>query len=193
MVIRSYTKDPTYPGPITLNEKPFIPDDSYDIFVRNTVVACTDVAFIPGDERRNVTEQALLLAKRIIEPMRGNWVIGGRIMANDPTDKHSIARCVKRETGLIIDTERFTPVATHLYTWAKVAQGDFPGRNLVVTFSCVLTPQEITEASRGLEKKEYESGFGLRPFTLSAINQIVEKDHGHPMLRDLYFDIFCRR
>lgn len=187
-MFRSYPIDPTHPGPIVLSRK-FFDDDVYEMIVRGMPISCVDVVFLRGDDRGEIVSDEFLLGKRITQPMKGVWVIGGRIQFDDPALEDAMARNVERETGLKIRTSRFLPVATHLYTWAVVAQGNFPGRSFTSTFQCTLTPSEVISASAALEKTEYDSGFGLQAFDHEGLRDLVEHG-GHPMLLDLHHQIF---
>ena len=180
---RSYTEDPKYPGPIPLCKTPFIPDDTYALIVEKMAIACTDVAFRPPNE------EAIYIACRNVEPMKGEWIIGGRIRADDTTLEDAIARNVKRETGLVIANERFEFVMCNFYTWAKTSQGDFTGRNHSTTYCCVISDEELAIAMANLEKQEYVLGYGLKKFNRKQLELHVQTG-GHPALLDIFNNIF---
>ena len=183
--IRSYSYDPSFLGAQTTTDNQFVADATYGEMVRKTVIACADVVCVVKDTRGRVGRK-LYLARRNIYPMKGVWVIGGRIFFNDPTIVSSVLRSTKRETGVEFAVERFIPLATNLYTWGKVAQGDFPGKNLACTFLLVLSEAEAAAVSGALIKGEYEPGFGLQGFTRARLG----REMCHPMLLDLYDQIF---
>jgi ADP-ribose pyrophosphatase YjhB (NUDIX family) len=186
--IRSYTIDPGFPDAPTTIEKPFLDGAIYLEMIRKTAIACADVVFVVRGAGGRI-ERKLYLAKRNVFPMKGIWLIGGRIFFNDRTVTKSVQRSAKRETGIEFDSERFIPLATNLYTWGKVAQGDFPGKNLACTFLLVLRKDEVKTISNALIKEEYEAGFGLQGFTHARL----VRENCHPMLLDLFDQIFPTR
>ncbi len=176
--IRSYL-DPLYPVNVQTKNQ-HLSDSAYTEVVQKMIIPCTDVVFYQKNPK------AVYLAQRSIFPMKGVWCIGGRMWFNDKNGEESISRCVQIETGIKIVPDRFKLIATNLYSWSKVEQGDFPGRNLALTFSCELSPKEVELVSQGLSSKEYDKKFGLQAFDRARL----EKENVHPAMLDAYKEIF---
>jgi hypothetical protein len=176
-----YYSDPLDPGAPAPTENQFVSETAYAELVQKTVIACTDaIVTLSGD-------RAVYLAKRSIYPMKGVWVLGGRIFFNDATLADSVARCIKRETSQEFAKKRFRQLPTpHLYSWIKTAQGEFPGRNLAITFHLDASEAELENIGSHLTGAEYEQGFGIQRYTRERL--LDEKCH--PALLDLHDDIF---
>lgn len=160
-----------------------LPNEAYTQVVQSMVIACADVVLT----RKHDDEPHLYLARRRVYPMRGYWVIGGRIMFNDQSPRHAAVRNLKRETGLEIDPDHLTIHSPpHLYSWDRVAQGEFAGKNFCTTYRFDATPDELASATEHLDPNEYEVGHGLKRFTL----QELMAANAHPMLLDLLKDIW---
>lgn len=167
--IISVFNDPDSPGaPVTIEDS-WIDDNIYLQIVQKTIIVCTDTVFIVEGE------DAIYLAKRSVLPMKGIWCFGGRMLFNDPTPNDSVSRCVKRETGLLIDPKRFKQLSVNLYSWNRILQGDFPGRNLGIMFSCKVSLEEIDQMAKGLSDKEYDISFGIQPYNRFRV--VEEKLH----------------
>lgn len=165
---------------------PFIHDERiYREVVQKMPISCTDVVLLCRNERGRVARK-IYLAKRAIYPMKGIWVVGGRMFFNDQSFEESAFRSIKRETALVIRPERLKPVATNYYAWARTKQGDFPGKNVALTFLCVLTRGELEQATTSLDESEYDLAFGLQAYSRA---RLVEEGC-HPMLIDLFDEIF---
>ena len=180
--LRTY-RDPLDPGRVARTRDQWVSNETYTEMVQKTVIPCTDVVItIAGDT-------AIYLGKRVAFPMAGLWILGGRIWFNDESLEDSIARCLHLETGMQVNPERFVTLpVTHLYSWVKVAQGDFCGKNMAVTFKLEVTQEELAKMSASLHPKEYDREFGLQRFTLE---RLVD-EHAHPALVDLFNDIFAK-
>ena len=176
-----YYSDPLDPKRMVLTRDPFISAESYKEMLEKTPIPCTDaVLTVRGDK-------ALYLAKRSVYPMKGVWVLGGRIWFNDATLNDSIARCIEIETGCKFEAKRFKQLPTpHLCSWVRIRQGDFPGKNLIISFRLEITQAELQRMSCGLKPEEYEKEFGIQRFDRQRL--IDEKCH--PALVDLYDEIF---
>jgi ADP-ribose pyrophosphatase YjhB (NUDIX family) len=119
--------------------------------------------------------------------MPGWWVIGGRWFAGE-TKEESVRRAFKRETKLDLPEGRFQYARLNEYRWPDRQQvpQDKGSHSLAFTFLVELTPRERADAWAGLDKAEYISQRGLRPFNLHDL--LAEKVH--PMLIDLYRQVF---
>lgn len=161
----------------------WIGDAAYLELVQKTPIPCTDVVLTMGNDR------AIYLGKRSTFPMCGIWGFGGRIFFNDKTLEESVARCLQLETGVHLKSKRFVYVCTHFYSWVKVAQGDFPGKNLAITYSCRVTEAEMSKMVHGLSAKEYDREFGIQRFDrIRLIDEAV-----HPAMLDIYDELFPQR
>ncbi len=177
-----YYQDPLDPAQIATTKDPFISDETYKEMVEKTPIPCTDVALTKKGD------QALYLTKRSVYPMKGIWILGGRMWFNDATLHHSIVRCMALETGQQFELSRFKMLPTpHLYSWVKTRQGDSPGKNLAITFQLEVTKNELRKIAENLTEKEYEKEFGIQRFTRERL--LSEKCH--PALVDLYDEIFA--
>lgn len=176
-----YYNDPILPEEMVKVEDEWLGDETYKEMVQKSVILCTDVVLTMKND------VAIYLGKRVALPMAGVWCIGGRVFFNDETLEDSIARCIYLETGAKVEAERFEYIGTpHLYSWIKVAQGDFGGKNLSLTFKLEVSNEEMKEMSRGLQPKEYDSAFGLQRYTRERlVNEKV-----HQAMVDVFDDIF---
>lgn len=174
-------RDPLAPDVDVAIRDQWVSQASYLETAMKMVIPCTDaVVLLKGDHK------ALWLGKRTILPMRGIWCIGGRIFFNDRTLEESVARCVELETGLRLLPERFSYVCANFYSWIKVAQGDFPGKNIAAVYKCEVTEAELNQMSHGLSQTEYDRGFGLQRFDRA---RLVDESV-HQAMVDIYDRIF---
>lgn len=180
-----YPSDPAFPNARMTVENQYLSDAVYPEVAAKTAIACTDAVLVVKDAAGEVRPE-LFLGKRNIYPMKGIWVIGGRIFFNDLTPAHSVQRGVQRETGINFDLDRFLPLVTNFYAWGKVAQGDFPGKNVALTYLLVISGSEAAQVSAALLKSEYEANFGLQGFT----RERLVRENCHPMLIGLHDRIF---
>lgn len=159
----------------------FLDDATYARAIEAFVIDCTDAVIV---DRR---ERVFYLAKRVVLPMKGIWVIGGRRFAGESLHE-SVRRRFRRETGLDLLKERFAYVVGQDIIWKDREQEpqDVGSHNFCHRFTVELTPEERDRAARSLEKKEYEQGFGLRKFTFADL--VVA--NVHQSLIDLYDLIF---
>ena len=172
-----YPEDPNFPGVTVSPKRRRIPDDIYAEMVRDTVVCCADLACLVENKDGTVRPE-FLLARRVEWPMPGVWVYGGRHFPDLHDPKDGLATVMKREIGLTIDPDRFAALRLNYYAWNKVAQGDFPGRNGVLTFGCVISEEE---ADAIVPNEEYVPG-SVRRYTLDDLEHEVRHNNGHPML-----------
>jgi hypothetical protein len=172
--------DPLDPKRVVLTRNPYISDAAYSEMVEKMPIPCTDaVLTVAGDK-------AIYLAERCVYPMKGLWIFGGRISFNDASPEQSIARCLELETGQRFELSRFVKLADHLYSWVKTKQGDFPGKNLVLTYQIEVTKEELARMSASLAANEYNQDFGIQRFT----RERLVNENVHPALIDLYDDIY---
>lgn len=176
-----YYLDPLAPRRIPSIGDSFISGPSYTEMVRKSVIVCTDIVLtLVGDK-------ALYLAKRAVYPMKGIWVLGGRVWFNDESLEESVVRCVYDKTGQEFGASRFKLLKEpHMYSWIKTRQGDFPGKNLAFTFQLEATGEEIEKIAENLSASEYDRSFGIQCFS----RERLVTENVHPMLLDLFDEIF---
>jgi len=175
----------TYNDPLSPDFQPrvsngWISDEAYREMVQKMPITCTDVVFIVKNDK------AIYVGKRIALPMSGIWIFGGRMNFNDNSFEESLSRIMEIEVSHAIDPKRFNYLCTNLYSWVVVAQGNFPGKNVGITYSCEVTKEELEKMSKGLNPKEYDLEFGIQRFDRDRlINGRI-----HPALVDIYRDLF---
>lgn len=145
------------------------------------VIACVDIVVI------NRKHKFFYLAFRRAKPVRGVWWLGGRVFPGE-TDKVAALRCLKRETGLKVESDRLKLVASVDYMFKDREQKpqNIGCHTRSHVFAAELNPEEISFASRHLDEDEYDRNFGLKPFTYKALI----KAKARPIIIDLYKDIF---
>lgn len=162
-------------------ERKFLSDEAYEQAITGMIIVCTDAVII------NRERDTFYLAKRAIKPMQGLWWIGGRRLPSESAHA-SMQRCFKRETGLHLQYGRFTFVDMAEYVWKdRQQEPQYAGsHNLCHTFAVELTDEELAQAKQGMEKQEYEAGFGLQEF--GRADMVHSKVH--QVILDLYDKIF---
>jgi len=172
MPIRTYL-DPAAPNADFRISKQWIDDRTYATMVEKSVICCADaIITLRGDIG------AVYLAQRCVYPMKGFWCLGGRVFFNDPTDEHTIARAVEKETGVQFERDRFRYLCVNDYVWACTAQGEFPGRNRASLYQLDVYRDELDQMSAGLSSTEYDTRFGLQRFDM----QRMQEEAVHPAM-----------
>ena len=174
--IKTYT-DPIDPIADVTTPDQWLSDEVYKEVVQKTVVTCSDAVVTCMN-----TPGCVYLAKRVAQPQKGLWYLGGRVQFNSATIADSIAINVKRETGMVFPSERFVFLTMNDYKFINSAQGNFPARSLSAVFVLELSKEELEQMSQSLLDTEYEPGFGLHPFNRE---QLVEADV-HPAILDSF-------
>lgn len=141
----------------------YMSNEVYEQVVRNTVVVCVDTVFVSLERR------LFFLARRKARPMQNWWFIGGRVWVGE-TEHIAACRCIKRETGLVINPTNLTPVAMNRYLFNSRQQ---PPQNLGCDSLCYVFALEtdlfeVAKASKQLDKDEYEEG-GLKYFDRQSL------------------------
>lgn len=156
-------------------------DAAYAAMLDHTIIACTDAVIVDTPRR------GFWLARRIVEPMRGLWWIGGRRMKGE-TPHEGMSRTFGRETGLGLAPERFRFRTVVEYLWASRAQEPTANgaHDLTHQFTVELTPQERRLVASNLNAQEYDRGFGLAYFDRARL--LAEE--AHPVILDLYDQVF---
>ena len=171
-----YVEDPTH-----RMERTFLNEETYEQAMRAMIIVCTDTVIM------NRKRKTIYLAKRAIKPMQGLWWIGGRRLTGENA-LSSVHRCFRRETGLDLHAMRFALVDIAEYLWQDRQQQpqNVGSHNLCHTFAVELNNTELKQAKSGLEKQEYESGFGLKEFGRYDLVQ----NEVHQVILDVYDKIF---
>ena len=163
-------------------EKNFLSEEEYSKAVSRFINVCTDIIII------NEKRETIFLPKRVVDPMKGLWVIGGgRLPGEEAPD--SAVRCFLRETSLKIDPRRLAPVGIYELIWAtrKEEPQDAGKHDLIYTFSLKLSDEELTSIK--LNPEEYDEEFFLQEFDRKKILETENWKGKLPILR-IYDDIF---
>ncbi|KAI8471757.1 MAG: hypothetical protein J3K34DRAFT_520281 [Monoraphidium minutum] len=148
----------------------FLGDEEYGRALDALVKACADVLM------RDTETGEILIMRRIVHPQPDWWFVGGRMKAGD-TPLAAAAKNVKRETGLELPPERFTPLCTMSMLWQKRKQepADNGTADISVVFLVGVTPQE--RAALAMDGAEYDASAWLPP------RDVTGGDGYHPALR----------
>ena len=167
------------PTPRPRLQAAFVEHSAYDIAKTSFVIGCADV--IPIDQER----QVIFLALRNHTPYRGWCWIGGRLFPGEP-EGEGIARSFKRETGLDLDPERFQYRCHKRYFFYREGSSGSGEDMFAYCFTVELTEDELAQAARNLDPREYLLEAGLREFNRE---QLV-KENVHQGLIDFYDLLF---
>lgn len=135
-------------------------DREYARAMQALILVCTD--FVPVDRAR----RTMYLAKRVVQSAEGMWRFGGRQRSGETT-RESCVRLAKRELNLTLASDRLQYVMTveDLFAWREQVPQDLGAHYLTHVFSVECTPEELDHAARHLDPNEYDTEFGIRPFT----------------------------
>ena len=160
-------------------------DAAYKEVIDNTILVCTDVVIV------NIEKRVVCLAKRIVDPMRGIFWIGGRRKKGE-TPLEGMQRNFRREAGFDLPADRFKFVTFVEYIWQIREQEpqENGAQNVAHQFMIELTDEELNTVSRGLSPDEYDSGYGLQRFNRDRLKSEVEKGNIHPVVMDVFNTIF---
>lgn len=158
-------------------------DAAYAAMLDHTIIACTDAVILDPSRR------GFWLARRVVDPMKGLWWIGGRRMKGE-TPHEGMSRTFKRETGLDLPPERFHFRTVVEYLWASRVQEPHANgsHNLVHQFTVELSHAGRTRVASNLDAREYDRDFGLEFFDRA---RLIAAD-AHPAILDLYYEVFPR-
>ncbi|MEK7107572.1 MAG: NUDIX hydrolase [Patescibacteria group bacterium] len=149
--------------------------------IQSLVVVCTDIGIIDPEAK------TIYLARRKSRPASGWWwFIGGRCCVGE-TECQSAQRCFKRETGLLIERERFQYVSMNRYFFKDRQQAphEVGCDSLCYTLSLQLTREERGRIA--LDPHEYLDG-GLRAFNCQ---ELQATEGVQDSVRDFYAKIFA--
>lgn len=172
---RSY-RDPGFcMGPVRVS------DEVYEQAMRSFVIVCTDVVLYNRDRR------VVYLAWRIILPMCGWWINGGRRFAGESRED-AMLRHLANDIGLHIDPTRLQYLAQHEYGWRLRQQEpqETGSHCLADTFALAVSDEEISYAQYQLRSTEYDTRLGFRAFDLES----MAREGVHEAMRDLYEQLF---
>lgn len=135
-------------------------DEEYGRSLQAHVIYCVDGAIV------NRARRTIYLGNRVIMPLQGWWIIGGRVLPGE-LEADAIARKFKQEAGIDIAPERFRYVETIRYMRAGRAQEpqEYGSDAIGYTFAVELTDYELATASASLDPAEYNTSLGLMEFT----------------------------
>ena len=92
----------------------FLTDEEYGVALDNLVITCVDIVLTRVGE--------ILVGLRTNEPWKDGWMlIGGRMDAGESFGD-TAKRHVKKNTGLILDSDRFKYIRTDSYLWSSRQQ-----------------------------------------------------------------------
>lgn len=159
----------------------FMSDAAYKKVLDNTIFVCTDVVIV------NTEKRVVYLAKRIVNPMRGIFWIGGRRKKGE-TPLEGIQHNFERETGLDLPADRFKFVTIVEYIWQIREQKpqENGSQNVAHQFMIELTDEELDIVSQNLSTSEYDSEYGLQEFNRDRL----KKEEIHPVIMDVFNKIF---
>lgn len=178
MSLHTYIDHPQF----TISSKP-LPEDSYREVLRSLAVVCVDIVIVDFER------QTFYLPTRIVEPIKGLWVIGGRLRAGEPYEV-AAARKFKEEAALDVDPERLSYVTTNRYITAlrKQAPVEEGSDTIGFTFAIELTPAERLHVSAHLDPREYDVSAGL----LECTREDLVKKNTHRALVDMFDALFAQ-
>ena len=158
-----------------------VSNEVYAEILDETIIVCVDVLII------NRNRETVYLLKRVAKPMQGLWCLGGRRVKGE-TPVEGMCRKFKLETGLDISPDRFIFVSIEEYVWQDREQEsqDHGSHNIAHQFVVELTDEELAAVTKGLERKEFDSEFGLQEFDRSRLL----REGTHPMIRKIFNQIF---
>ncbi len=174
--IKTYL-DPLNPQASLVIDDTWLDDDLYMKVVKKTVVSCVDAVVTVKD-----VPDTVYLIRRAVYPMKGLWILGGRIQFNSVNIQDAISSNVMRETKVRFSPERFKLLTVNNYFWINCAQGNFPSKILAPLFHLEVSKEELSKISSGLIASEYEQGFGLQPFT----REYLIRENVHPAILDAF-------
>ncbi len=154
-------------------------DEEYGRAIQSLVVVCTDIVVV------DTPTKTIYLPRRASRPASGKWwFVGGRSFIGE-TEQQSAQRCFRRETGLLIEENRFEFICMNRYFFADRQQipQDVGCDSLCYTFSLQLTEEERSRVV--LDPKEYQEG-GLRAFG----REDLQTEGVQQCVRDVYKNIF---
>lgn len=137
----------------------YLSDEVYVKAMESLVIVCVDALFISHASR------TIFLAKRLVDPLPGPWIIGGRLFAGE-REQDGVKRCVARETGVSIERDRFSLFCVNRYIspMRKQLPQEKGSDTMAYTFFVELVPDELEFASSHLDPREYDTEFGMQEF-----------------------------
>mmetsp|Transcript_60921 Transcript_60921/g.89321 ORF Transcript_60921/g.89321 Transcript_60921/m.89321 type:complete len:235 (-) Transcript_60921:82-786(-) len=129
------------------SHKSFLPDLEYASGLDNFVKGCSDMLVTNSKGQ-------VFTGKRVVHPQPDWWYVGGRMMPGE-SPARSCTRLLKRELGLVIASERFTPITYNSLVWGMREQE--PKNNGTCDVNIVLTVELNDDeiSSIVLDEKEY--------------------------------------
>jgi 8-oxo-dGTP diphosphatase len=121
-------------------------------------------------------ENKVLLVRRGVEPLRGQWSLPGGMLELGETLRQGVQREVLEETGLRVDAKEVLDVFDSIF---PDAQGKAQFHYVIIDFLCVLCGGELRAAGDvteavwvGVDKLET---FGLTENAMAVIRKAITK------------------
>lgn len=160
--------------------KTFLEDAEYARALDCFVKGCADVLI------QDESTGQVLIGRRAYHPQPDWWYIGGRMQAGF-TPEQQARRNVRRETGLDLPPDRFSPlcVMSMLWQWRRQAPADNGTADVAVVCLCRVKAEERARVK--LDAQEYRGSMWLAPAELAG------GEGYHPCLRRAAQHILVRQ
>lgn len=114
--------------------------DEYNLILDTVVVNCVDVALVS-------VNQEVFMARRLSEPYKGGLALPGGRQIPGESYGDTASRHVRKNTGLLLELNRFQFVRSDSWAWSKRAQepADHGCHMNGVTVVAFLTPTEVNQ------------------------------------------------
>jgi ADP-ribose pyrophosphatase YjhB (NUDIX family) len=170
----------TFPDPDYPDYRPqsaFLADEVYTAAINGMIIVCADTLLC------NLSRGTVYLATRSVYPMKGLWVLGGRVKRGEEAVR-AMGRLLKAEAGFLVEPKRLRFLSMNRYLWFMRAQEPVDGGsdNLCYTFAFEPTAGELAAIQEGLTAAEYDTAAGLREFNR---DQLVAA-RVHPVILKAY-------
>lgn len=143
-----------------------VSDIEYERAMRAFVILCADVVFV------NRELCLIYLAERIVEPVKGLWWIGGRVLRGE-TFETAAVRKIHEECGIKISEDRlkFIEIIRHMSAVRKQHPQNIGADTMTFTYYVEIQPDEIVAANLALSPTEYTPA-SLLPYDVSRIKEV---------------------
>lgn len=163
-----------------LTKGPFLTDEVFSAAMASLPLYTVDIIAVnPGTEMFH-------LAKRKIHSAMGIWQFGGGVKSHE-TLRMAMVRLMKRETGLEFDRMDFSYICEVQGFWQFRQQepqnaGQFCPNHV---FGFVPTQDELVQMRGNLDPNEYDTEFGLSPYSRKELEGGVGAGEIRPII--LYY------
>jgi len=144
----------------------YLNDAEYEQAMRAFIILCSDVVFI------NHAQRIVYLAERIVEPVKGLWWIGGRVLRGE-TFETAAVRKIHEECGIKVAEDRlkFVEIIRHMSAMRKQHPQNVGADTMTFTYFVEIQPEEVVEANLALSPTEYAPA-SLLPYDVSRLKEI---------------------